>query len=95
MVNGFIVVLEEKHSDNRYWVYSERKDALKIAKEISSYWKENYEDVIGEGEVDIDRALYNESIIYNYNVEDCFCVYVKSTVIRSAGETEIEEGEYR
>jgi hypothetical protein len=78
MINAWIVVRDENHIDAKYWVCLNKDDALKIAKDVTEYWKDESDEV--------DTELY-EDMIYNYSAEDSFSVIVQPQQIREPGET--------
>ena len=81
MKPGWIVVREEKHIDKRFWVCVNKEDALAIARDVTEYWKKVYSpnpDLI-------DEILY-EDLLFNYNAEEKFWVYVKPQAILQEGE---------
>ena len=88
-VDGWIVAREEKHVDAKFWVCTDRADALKIAEDVSKYWIENY----GLDESELDREIFegDESAparIWQCVGEDAFYVYVQAQQIRARGDTE-------
>jgi hypothetical protein len=83
MLTAFIVIREEKHIDPKYWVCLVRRDALKIARDVTDYWIDHYQP---EPEY-VDTKLYADQI-FNYNCDGAFHVSVESLEIREAGETE-------
>jgi hypothetical protein len=86
MKTGWIIVREESHVDDKYWICEEKEDALKIARDVSAYWLKEYEP---EKE-DIDIELYG-NLIFNTSTEDGFSVHVSPQTIRSTGEVNKEE----
>jgi hypothetical protein len=78
MINAWIVIREENCIDAKYWVCLNKDDALKIAKDVTEYWKDESDEV--------DTELY-EDMIYNYSAEDSFSVIVQPQQIREPGET--------
>lgn len=69
IINGFIVVRKESHIDDKYWVFDNAEEALKVAEDVSNYWLKEY----GDGE--IDRTLY-EGMLFNLDMDDSFSVTV-------------------
>jgi hypothetical protein len=86
MIDGWIVVREEKHIDMKFWVCLNKDDALKIANDVTNYWKEKYDP----NPEDVDTELY-ESLIFNFNADDMFWVYVQPQKINEIGEAENTE----
>ena len=81
MIQAWLVVREEKHIDDKYWVFLRKEDALKVAESVTKFWCDKY----SSGE--IDTTLY-EDLIFHHNQEDAFRVFVQPQMIRDAGETE-------
>jgi hypothetical protein len=81
MIEAWIVVREEKHVDDKFWVCIDREDTLKIAKDVTEYWKTQYDPQLDE----IDETCYGNTI-FNYNAEGMFWVYVRPQQIRERGE---------
>lgn len=83
MINGWIVTRKEKHIDDKFWVCLSREDALKIAKDVTEYWKQGYnpqQDMI-------DETCYEDRIFY-FSAEELFTIYVQPQQIRENGEFE-------
>ena len=90
MINAYIVVREEKHIDDRFWVCLEQEDALKIAADVTAYWRKEYNtDSYDPG--DIDEELH-EDLLFHFHAGSEFRVYVQPQQIREANEVE-EEGD--
>ena len=85
MISAWIVVREEKHIDDKYWICLDRDDALLIARNVIDYWKEEYD--VNDEDDEVDRECYGAQVLH-YDVEDAFRVFVEPVVIRSNGETE-------
>ena len=83
MIDAWLVVREEKHIDDKFWICLERDDALTIAKDVAKYWLDKYEPTLDE----IDEELYGSELVFNLNVDDSFRIYVSPTQIREKGET--------
>ena len=79
MIGSWIVVRKEKHIDDRFWICLNKDDALKIAFDVSEYWKAKYNTEA------VDEDLYGDQL-FNYDAEDSFRVYVKPQQIRESGE---------
>ena len=79
MISAWIVVRQEKHIDDRFWVCLSSDDALRIATDVTAYWKSHY--LINEA----DETLYEDQI-YHFDAEDSFHVYVQPQKIREVGE---------
>jgi hypothetical protein len=82
MISAWIVVREERHLDDKFWVCLELDDAIKIANDVTSYWIEKYQP---DADL-IDDALY-ENQKFHYDAEDMFRVMVMPQTIRESGET--------
>ncbi len=89
MIDGFIVVREERHIDDKHWVCHELDDALKIANDVCDYWKNQYE--VGSGDGCVDETLY-EGLLFHFSAEEAFRVHVEPVEIRAAGENEAADG---
>lgn len=85
MKTAWIVVREEKHIDPKFWVCTEQADALKIATDVTNYWRQEYAAAINEG-YECSEELH-ELQVFNFDVEDLFRVYVEPVDFREAGET--------
>lgn len=83
MIEAWIVVREEKHVSDKFWVCFDREDALKIATDVTAYWRNGYDPQTDE----IDETCY-EDLIFHYDAEDQFRVYVQPQQIRERGEFE-------
>jgi hypothetical protein len=81
MSTGWIIIRQERHQEDRYWVYLQKDDALKIASELTVYWRAKY---LPEPEV-IDEELSGDQV-YHFSAEDCFRVVVRPIVIHKPGE---------
>jgi hypothetical protein len=82
MREGYIVVREEKHIDDRFWVCEAREDALALAEALVNHWAAEYDD----------EALHDEyflDAVFSRGVEDRFCVYVIPQAIFEPGEREL------
>jgi len=77
MSSGFIVIRTEKHVDDKYWVCLNENDALRIAVEVSEYWKKEYSTW-----KEYDTELY-EDLIFNCTEEsqNLFSVQVQPQTI--------------
>jgi hypothetical protein len=82
MKQGWIVVREEKHVDPKFWVCTDKADALAIAADVTAYWREKNQP----DPENVDEELY-EDMAFHYDAEDCFRVYVQPQDIRDPGET--------
>lgn len=83
MTQGWIVVREEKHIDDRFWVCLHLEDALRIAADVVKYWLSEYEIA----ETAVERQCYGEEI-FHCESEDGFRVYVIPQTILAAGEND-------
>jgi len=83
MIQGWMVVRREYHVDDRFWVCIDREDAVSIARDVSAYWKRQYEDITD----DIDRTCYGEAI-FSFVIEDGVYVFVLPQNVREVGERE-------
>ncbi len=81
MIPAWIVVREEKHIDDKYWVCLREQDAMAIAKDVADYWIKEYAPE--EDEIDTEPRGY---MLFLVDIEDSACVYVMPTVIRDIGE---------
>lgn len=81
MINAWIVVRQEQHIEDKYWLCLERDDALGIASDVTEYWREKYKLDADE----VDETLYAD-LIFNYNAEDAFRVFAQPQQIRERGE---------
>ena len=88
MIDAWIVVLEEKHIGDKFWVCLRREDALKIAEDVTAYWKK--ECRVKGRNIDVDTTCY-EDLIFHYSAEDAFRVYVQPQQIREEGENKEAE----
>lgn len=86
MTDAWLVVREEKHLDPKFWVCLDRGDALRIAGDVTEYWKEQYRS--GEA----DETCYGEQV-YHFHAEDRFSVRVEPVMVRDPGEYHQTEGE--
>jgi len=84
VISGWIVVREEKHIDDRFWVCQFREDAPRIAADVARYWRAEY-GIDYHRKSDVDETCYGDQI-FHYGVEDCFRVYVQPQPILEAGE---------
>ena len=84
MKGGFIVVRKEKHIDDKYWVCETIHDALRIAQDVTGYWKNEY-GCDKDQDVDVDETLY-ENLLFHYSAEDMFSIIVQPQHIREKGE---------
>ena len=81
MIDAWIVTREEKHVDDCYWVCLQKDDALKIAADVTNYWRAQYEPEADS----IDETLYEDQL-FHFDAEDCFRVTVQPQAIREPGE---------
>lgn len=88
--SGFIVVRQEGHIDANHWVCLALPDALKIAGDVVAYWADHYG--VQENDIPVDTDLH-EDLLFHYDAEDCFRVYVQAQEIRALGDTAVEAGE--
>ena len=79
MIDAWIVIREEKHNDDRFWVCLTKDDALKIAADVTAYWVAQY------APEEADETLYADQV-FHFDAEDSFCVYVQPQIIRERGE---------
>ncbi len=86
MINAWIVIREEKHSDDKFWVCLNREDALTIARDVRDYWKEFYKPRPDE----IDEELYGNGL-FHFSAKDLFRIYVEPQNIREEGESTVTE----
>jgi hypothetical protein len=77
MIDAWVVIRQERHQEDRYWVCLQKADALKIATELVVYWREKY---LPEQEV-IDEELYGDQV-FHFSAEDCFRVVAKPIFVR-------------
>lgn len=75
----YLVIREEKHIDRKYVVCMEKEGALAIAKEISNYWKNEYEHI----DEDIDTDCSSDEI-FRCSKPNCFHICVMK--IRKSGD---------
>jgi hypothetical protein len=81
MTDAWIVVRQEKHIDERYWVCVSKEDALKIAADVVAYWTAGYHP-----DPDcVDTTLYDDQL-FHVDAEDAFRVVVQPQQIRDVGE---------
>lgn len=85
MKQGWIVVLEDRHADDEYFVCEEREDALGIANQLALWSISHY------GPAVIDAKLYGNQI-FRCALEDAFTVTVAPQGIRERGETDVGRG---
>ena len=83
MKNAWLVVREERHIDPKHWVCLEQADALKIANDVTAYWKK----ACRPNPKNVDRTLY-ETQVFHFDAEEAFRVYVQPIQIREPGEVE-------
>jgi len=86
MIEAWIVVREEKHIADKFWVCLNKKDAIAIANDVTAYWKEQHPPRHGS----VDRTCYDDQI-FHYDQEEGFRVYVVPVTIRGNGETKQQE----
>lgn len=79
MIAAWIVIREEKHLDDRFWVCLTKEDALTIAADVTAYWRAEYEPKA------VDETLY-EGQVFHFDAEDGFRVVVQPQSIREPGE---------
>lgn len=79
MIEAWIVSREEKHIDDRFWVCLTKADALKIAADVTAYWKNAYEPE------EVDETLYEDQV-FHFDADDAFRVVVQPQQIREPGE---------
>ncbi len=84
MKNAWIVIRYEKHIDDRFWVCLQKDDALKIAADVTAYWKTKYEPE------EVDETLYEDQI-FHFDAEDMFRVVVQPQEVRETGERDCIE----
>ena len=89
MIEAWIVIREEKHLNNKYWVCLNEIDALRIADEVSEYWKKEYDTW-----KEYDTKLYGD-LIFNCTEESqsLFSVQVQPQIINESGEY-LQDGIY-
>lgn len=75
-MEGFIVVVAEKHIEEEHLVFTSEDAALAVAKDLADYWLEQY----GLSLEDCDTENY-DSLLYHVDAEDCFRIYVKTQKI--------------
>jgi len=89
MISAWIVVREEKHVDDRFWVCLNKDDALQIARDVTAYCMGLYSED-ERMKLDVDEELYGDSeaerLVFNCTVDDGFSVYVQPQQIREPGE---------
>ncbi len=86
MTNAWIVVREEKHVDDRYWVCLDQEDALAIARDVTKYWLRHYDIHDSDG---TDEICYGD-MIFHHGEEELFDVFVEPVQVRSPGERQQE-----
>ena len=89
MIEAWIVIRSEKHLDDKFWVCLDRDDALRIASDVTSYWKGQYAGELARffGDIGIDTDLLGQ-FVFNYNMEESFWVRCEPVTIRESGESE-------
>jgi len=85
MIEAWIVIRKEKHVDTKYWVCLNSEDALRIAQDITRYWKGQQASFISQYPEYVDNNLYGD-IIFHFEVEESFCIVVQPQQIRGKGE---------
>lgn len=83
MIDAWIVVREEKHISDKFWICLEREDALHIATDLIKYWRDQYKI---DTEL-VDETCY-EDLILHFAAEDAFRIFVQPQCIREIGEIE-------
>lgn len=83
MINAWIVVREERHVEDKYWVCLVQEDAIAIATDVTKYWLKECEPE------HVDTTCYGNRI-FSCSVEDAFSVYVMPQDIRDRGETDAQ-----
>ena len=81
MREAWIVVRSEKHFDDKYWVCCTKDDALRIAQDVTAYWRSEYYNQ----DRDIDEELHSD-LVYHYDMEDCFRVHVEPVSLYEPGD---------
>ncbi len=81
MINAWIVVRQEIHLEDKYWVCLECEDALRIAADVTAYWKDKYKP----DPAYIDEICYDD-LVFNFHDGDAFRIFVEPCQIREAGE---------
>lgn len=82
-IPGWIVVREERHIDDKFWVCLTREDAVRVAAAVAQEWRDQCGVV--PGAPGLDETCYGDQV-FHCDVEDCFRVYAQPQSILEAGE---------
>ena len=80
MIPGWIVIREEPHVEDRFWICLKKEDALAIADDVIQYWEGQSEP---EG---VDVTLYRADQVLRFHAYGRFCVTVLAQSVREAEE---------
>ena len=70
IIQGYILIREERHIDPKFWVSESLEQLLEIANEVRDYWIKEYEPE------EIDDQLYGDNL-YFCSADDAFTIYIQ------------------
>lgn len=81
MAEIYLLVREERHTDNEYWAFRDKDNAIQEANKLTDLWFAASE--ISADEVDMDCP---EGLLFSAQSEDGFWIYVQEIWLFEANE---------